>query len=64
MITLKDIKATKAKQKAFQICNEVVGWYAISRDGLNMINFPNGENKFYTEAGFVRRLNKLLNTGG
>jgi D-mannonate dehydratase len=56
----------------FSTRNDIAGWYAISREGINMITFYEGKftftlnndvNKFYTEKGFAKRITQLLNRG-
>lgn len=60
------------KNGIFYMGNDVAGWSAISRDGINMITFYEGKfsftqksevNKFYTEKGFAKRITQLLNRG-
>ena len=47
----------------FTATNEAAGWYAISKDGYNMITFADGSNKFYTLGAFAKRLRQLINKG-
>ena len=47
----------------FSASNDAGGWYAISRDNINMITFANGKSKIYTEKGFAKRITQLLNRG-
>ena len=62
-MTKQEINKARNEKGVFSAYNEVAGWYAISRDGINMITFSNGVIKFYTETGFAKRITKLANTG-
>jgi len=62
-MTTQDINNERNERGIFSASNEVVGWYAISRDGINMITFTNGTSKRYTEKGFAKRITQLLNRG-
>jgi hypothetical protein len=62
-MTTQEINNNRNEKGIFQISNESAGWSAISREGINMITFANGDNKFYTLVGFAKRITKLLNCG-
>jgi hypothetical protein len=62
-MTPKEINSSRNKAGVFSAINEVAGWYAISRDGINMITFADGNSKRYTEKGFAKRITQLLNKG-
>lgn len=62
-MTTREIDKRRNKKGIFSASNEVAGWYAISRDGINMITFANCESKIYTEKGFAKRITQLLNRG-
>ena len=59
----KEIKIAIKEKGMFSASNEVCGWYAISRDGINMIQFRDDKIKFYTEDGFAKKVISLLNKG-
>ncbi len=69
-MTIKEINKERNANGIFYIGNDVAGWEAISREGINMITFYEGKftftlkgevNKFYTEKGFAQKITKLLN---
>ena len=69
-MTITEINKERNSNGVFQISNEIAGWYAVSRDGVNMITFNQGKwnfaqkddvYKFYTEKGFQKTITKLLN---
>jgi hypothetical protein len=62
-MTTQEINKARNERGIFSASNESAGWYAISRDGINMINYANGESKRYTEKGFAKRITQLLNRG-
>jgi hypothetical protein len=71
-MTTQDINKEKNANGVFSTGNDVGGWYAVSRDGVNMITFYQGKwgftqkddvNRFYTESGFAKKITKLLNGG-
>ena len=64
-MTTQEINELRNEKGIFTASNEVAGWYAISRDGVNMITyyFKNDKIIFYTEKGFAKRLTQLLNRG-
>ena len=71
-MTTQEIKNERNTKGVFSTSNDVAGWFAISRDGINMITFYEGKftfsakddvNKFYTEKGFAQKITKLLNGG-
>ncbi len=71
-MTAQEINNERNAKGIFSIGNDVAGWYAISRDGINMITFYEGKftftlsgdvNRFYTEKGFAKRITQLLNRG-
>ena len=63
IMTTQEINKARNERGIFSASNETAGWYAISRNGINMITFPNGESKRYTEKGFSKRIAQLLNRG-
>lgn len=71
-INFKQINKKRDKNGVFSVSNDVSGWYALSKDNIHMITFYEGKwtfaknddkRKFYTEKGFVKRLNELLKRG-
>ena len=72
-MTLFDTLTNEINNKSiFSTGNESAGWYAISRDGINMITYYEGKyqfskkedvNRFYTKRGFAIRITQLLNRG-
>lgn len=69
-MTAQEINKERNSNGVFSTSNDVSGWYAISRDGINMITFYEGKftfsvkndvNKFYTLEGFAKKITKLLN---
>lgn len=71
-MTTQEINKARNEKGIFSTCNDVAGWFAISREGINMITFYEGKftftlsgdiNKFYTEKGFAKRITQLLNRG-
>jgi len=62
-MTTKEINKARNEKGIFSASNEAAGWYAISRDNINMITFSDGKNKFYTEKGFAKKITQLLNRG-
>lgn len=62
-MTTQEINKARNKKGIFSASNESAGWYAISRNGISMITFANGESKRYTEKGFAKRITQLLNRG-
>jgi len=71
-MTTQEINKERNQNGIFTTGNDVAGWYAISRDGINMITFYKGKhycsekgdaNRFYTEKGFAKRITQLLNRG-
>ncbi len=71
-MTTKEINNQRNANAVFSTGNDVAGWFAISRDGINMITFYQGKftftldgdvNRFYTEKGFAKRITELLNRG-
>lgn len=60
-MTTKEINEARNEKGVFLASNERSGWAAISRDGINMITFSDGKNKFYTENGFAKKITDLLN---
>jgi hypothetical protein len=67
-----DINNERNQKGVFSTGNSVAGWYATSRDGINMITFCEGKFtfsekddviRFYTEKGFSKRITQLLNRG-
>ena len=72
-MTTKEINKERNANGVFSTGNDVSGWYAISRDGFNMITFYEGKwtftlkddvTKFYTEKGFAQKITKLCNGAG
>ena len=62
-MTTKEINTERNQNGAWSASNENAGWYAISRDGIHMIEFRDGSIKFYTEKGFAKRITQLLKRG-
>ena len=71
-MTIQEINQNRNANGVFSMSNDVCGWYAISRDGINMISFYEGKwtftqkdnvNRFYTPVGFAKRITQLLNKG-
>lgn len=71
-MTSQEINKARNERGIFSASNEVAGWYAISRDGINMITYYQGKwtftlkddvIRFYTERGFAKKITKLLNGG-
>jgi hypothetical protein len=71
-MTTKEINNGRNEKGVFFMCNDVAGWEAISRDGINMIMFYEGKYtfsanqdvyKYYTINGFSKRVTQLLNRG-
>ena len=71
-MTLQDINSERNSKGVYSTGNDACGWFAISRDGINMITFYEGKfnftaksdvNKVYTEKGFANRVTQLLNRG-
>ncbi len=62
-MTTQEINKARNEKGVFSASNEISGWFATSRDGINMISFSDGSNKFYTEKGFAKRITQLLNRG-
>ena len=71
-MTIQEINKNRNANGVFSMSNDVCGWYAISRDGSNMITFYEGKwiftqkdnvNRFYTPVGFAKRITQLLNKG-
>ena len=71
-MTIQDINNERNAKGIFSKGNDIAGWFAISREGINMITFYEGKftftlrgdvNKFYTEKGFAKRITQLLNRG-
>lgn len=69
-MTIAEINKERNSNGVFSTGNDIAGWYAVSRDGVNMITFYEGKwnftqkedvNKFYTVRGFQRTITKLLN---
>jgi hypothetical protein len=71
-MTTQEINKERNANGVFSTGNAAAGWFAISRDGINMITFYEGKftftvngdvNKFYTEKVFAQKITKLLNGG-
>jgi hypothetical protein len=69
-MTTKDINKARNANGVFAAGNEAAGWFAVSRDGVNMITFYQGKwtsaikgdvIRFYTEQVFAKKITKLLN---
>jgi hypothetical protein len=69
-MTTQEINKQRNTNGIFSTGNDVAGWFAISKDGVNMITFYEGKftftlsgdvNKFYTQKGFAQKITKLLN---
>lgn len=62
-MTTQEINSKRNERGIFSTSNDCAGWYAISRDGINMITFYEGKytftlkgevSKFYTDKGFAK----------
>jgi len=71
-MTTQEINKERNANGVFSTGNDVAGWFAISRGGINMITFYEGKytftlksdiNRFYNEKGFAKRITQLLNRG-
>ncbi len=71
-MTTQEINNERNEKGVFSTGNDVAGWYAISRDGINMITFCQGKYTFtlsndviryYSEKGFAKRITQLMNRG-
>ena len=71
-MTALEINLERNEKNVFWAANDTAGWYAISRDGINMITYYEGKYtfsikkdvvRFYTERGFAKRVTQLLNRG-
>jgi hypothetical protein len=71
-MTTQEINNERNAKGVFSTGNDVAGWYAISRDGVNMITFHEGKFTFsakddvirlYSEKGFAKRISQLINRG-
>ena len=72
-MTVQEISNERNQNGVFSIGNDAAGWYALSRDGINMITFYHGKFKFATkdhvnrfyksEKSFAKRVTQLLNRG-
>ena len=71
LMTVSEINK-KRKNGIFSVGNSVSGWFAISRDGIHLIEYYKGKwtfsqkediMKFYTEKGFAKKVGILLNGG-
>lgn len=71
-MTTQEINTARNEKGIFSTGNDVAGWFAVSREGINMITFYEGKftfsakddvNKFYTKKGFAQKITKLLNGG-
>jgi len=69
-MTTQDINNERNANGVFSTGNDAAGWFAVSREGVNMITYYKGKftlsrkedvNRFYTEKGFARKITKLLN---
>ena len=69
-MTTQEINNQRNSNGVYSVSN--TAWYAISRDGINMITFYEGKfnftaksdvNKVYTDKGFANRVTQLLNRG-
>ena len=64
-MTTQEVLDSRNEKGIISLSNLVAGWYAISRDGVNMISFQNSdEPKFYkNEKSFAIRVSQLLRRG-
>lgn len=71
-MTTQEINNERNERGIFSTGNDVAGWYALSRDGINQITFHQGKYTFsekddvtrrYTSTGFAKRITQLLNRG-
>ena len=71
-MTPQEINNLRNENGTFSASNDSAGWYAVSREGINMISFYEGKfsfsqkgdvNRLYTEKGFAKKITQLLNRG-
>lgn len=72
-MTIQEINNERNERGVFSTGNDVAGWFAVSREGINMITFYEGKftftlkddvNRFYkSEKSFAKRITQLLNRG-
>ena len=71
-MTKQSINNKRNQKGVFSIGDDVAGWYAVSRENINMITFYEGKfnftekndvYRFYTEKGFAKRITELLKRG-
>ncbi len=66
-MTIQEILETRNEKGVISFSNDCAGWYAISRGGIHMITFYNGDeddNRYYkNEKSFAKRIAQLLRRG-
>ena len=71
-MTTQEVNNQRNEIGVFAAGNDVAGWFALSRDGVNMITYHQGKYTFsakndvtkrYTETGFAIRITQLQNRG-
>jgi len=71
-MTKQDVNKERDERGVFAAGNDVAGWFALSRDGVNIITYYEGKYTFsakndvtkrYTETGFAIRITQLQNRG-
>ena len=55
-MTISEINLERNEKNVFWVSNDVAGWYAISRDGINMITYYQGKYTF----SIKKRCSKIL----
>jgi len=61
-MTTQEINNKRNENGVFSASNEISNWFAISRNGIHMIEI-NEVSKFYSEKEFAKRLTQLINRG-
>lgn len=61
-MTTQEINSKRNENGVFSASNEVSNWFAVSRNGINMIEI-NEVIIFYNEKAFAKRLTQLINQG-
>jgi hypothetical protein len=69
-MTVQEINSERNSRGVFAIESNLGEWFAISKDGINMITFYEGKftftkssiiDKLYTENDFAKKITQLLN---
>jgi len=62
-MTTQEILNSKNSKGIITMSNENADWYAISKDGMNMITLR-GKNKFYkTQKSWATKISQMINKG-